>query len=153
MAFELKLLALNAIVPLAELSDALMITNFTPTFLIIVRTLMGLMFLFSSVVVLFNLVPQPELHGNVKVFMDGVNASVYLLTLIKVTELLCSIAFLSGRFVPLATIVIFPITLNILLYHAFLAPEGLIAAVALLLGNLFLAYYYRNNYKLILAAK
>lgn len=121
--------------------------------LIIIRTLMGLMFLFSSVVVLFNLVPQPELHGDVKVFMEGINASVYLLTLIKITELLCAIAFLTGLFVPLAAVVIFPITLNIMLYHAFLAPEGLVVAIALLLGNLFLFYYYRNNYKSILVTK
>ena len=45
--------------------------------IIIVRTLMGLLFLFASIVVLFKLVPQPELTGNVKVFMDGVNASGY----------------------------------------------------------------------------
>lgn len=73
---------------------------------------MGLMFLFASIVVLFKLVPQPELTGNTKVFMDGVNASVYLMSLIKITELLCGIAFVSGRFVPLATVVIAPIIIN-----------------------------------------
>ena len=120
---------------------------------IIVRVLMGLMFLFSSVVVLFKLVPQPELHGDIKIFMDGIVASVYLMPLIKITELLCAIAFLSCLFVPLATVVIFPITINIVMYHAMLAPEGLVVAIALLMGNLFLAYYYRDRYKLILAPK
>ena len=120
---------------------------------IIVRILMGLMFLFSSVVVLFKIVPQPELKGSVKVFMTGVEATHYLLPLIKITELACSIAFLSGRFVPLATVVIFPIVLNIVLFHAFVAPEGLPVAILLLLGNLFLAYYYRKNYATLVAAK
>lgn len=120
---------------------------------IIVRVLMGLLFLFASIVVLFKLFPQPELAGNAKIFMDGVNASGYLLTLIKITELLCGIAFVSGFFVPLATVVIAPITLNILLYHAFVAPEGLPVAIALVLGNLFLAYAYREKYKPFLAAK
>ena len=120
---------------------------------IIVRLLMGLMFLFSSVVVLFKLMPQPELKGAVKIFMQGMEASVYLLPLIKVTELLCGIAFLLGRFVPLATVVIFPITLNILLYHAFLAPEGLPVAIPIFLANLFLAYAYRKNYAAMLVAK
>src|SRR4051812_12777489 len=108
---------------------------------IIIRTLMGLMFLFSAAVVLFKLFPQPELKGAIKTFMSGVEASVYLLPLIKITEMLCAFAFLSGRFVPLATVVIFPITVNILLFHAFLAPEGLVVGILLLLGNLFLAYY------------
>ena len=120
---------------------------------IVVRILMGLMFLFASIVVLFNLVKAPEPTGNIKTFMDGIMATHYLLTLIKVTELVCGVAFIIGRFVPLATVIIFPITLNILLFHAFVAPEGLPTAIALLVGNLFLAYAYRKNYVPLLAAK
>lgn len=111
----------------------------------IIRILTGLLFLFSSVVVLFGLMPQPEMHGNVKVFNEGMAASRYLMPLLKVTELLCAIALLTNRFVPLATVVLFPITLNILLFHAFLAPEGLLIAILLFLANLFLAYTHRKN--------
>jgi putative oxidoreductase len=82
--------------------------------MIIIRTLMGLMFLFASIVVLFNFMPQPELKGNVKIFMDGVMVSGYLFPLIKVTEFLCGLAFISGRFVTLAAVVIFPVVINIL---------------------------------------
>jgi len=120
---------------------------------IIVRILMGLMFAFASIVVLFKLMPQPEQTGNVKIFMDGMTASVYLMTTVKIVELISALAFLSGRFVALATVVIFPINLNILLFHVFLEPSGLIMAILLIFGNLFLAYYYRDKYKSILAAK
>ena len=119
----------------------------------IVRLLMGLMFLFASVVVLFKLMPQPESTGDAKVFMEGMVASGYLMTLVKLTELVCAIAFLSGFFVPLAAVVIFPITLNILMFHLFLAPEGLPVAILLMIGNLFLAYYYRERYIPMLKAK
>ena len=121
--------------------------------MIIVRTLMGLMFLLASIVVLFKLAPQPELKGGAKLFMEGMTASVYLMPLLKITELLCGIAFICGRFVPLATVVIFPITLNILFYHAFLDPAGLPVSVLLLAANLFLAYYHRKNYATLLAVK
>ena len=121
--------------------------------IIIVRILMGLMFLFASIVVLFNLMPHPEMKGNAKLFMDGIMATGYFMTLLKVTELVCGLAFVAGRFVPLATVVIFPITLNILFYHVFVAPEGLPVAIPLMLGNLFLAYACRKNYKTLLAAK
>jgi putative oxidoreductase len=120
---------------------------------IIVRVLMGLMFVFASVVVLFKLMPTPEPKGAVKTFMDGIEATVYLLPFIKLTELFCGISFLVGRFVPLATIIIFPIVLNIFLFHLFVAPEGLVMAILLLLGNLFLAFYYRNNYRSLLVSK
>ena len=120
---------------------------------IIVRLLMGLMFLFASIVVLFNLVPHPEIKGNAKLFMDGIMATGYFMTLLKVTELVCGLAFVTGLFVPLATVVIFPITLNILLYHVYVAPEGLPVAIPLMLANLFLAYACRKNYKTLLAVQ
>jgi uncharacterized membrane protein YphA (DoxX/SURF4 family) len=121
--------------------------------IIITRLLMGGMFLFASIVVLFNLVPHPELSGKVKVFMDGIEATGYLLTTVKIFELLCGIAFIVGRFVPLATVVIFPIILNILMFHLFLDPSGLLIAILLMIGNLFLAYTYRAKYKPLFVAK
>jgi uncharacterized membrane protein YphA (DoxX/SURF4 family) len=120
---------------------------------LIVRVLMGLLLVFSSVVVLFKLFPQPVVEGNIKIFNDGIAASIYLLPTLKVIELVCGIAFLVGRFIPLATVVIFPITLNILLFHVFVAPEGIPVAVLLFIANLFLAYHYRKNYQPLLAAK
>jgi uncharacterized membrane protein YphA (DoxX/SURF4 family) len=108
---------------------------------------------FSSVVVLFNLMPQPEQKGDVKVFMDGVMATHYLLTFIKITELVCGILFLIGRFVPLATVMIFPIVLNIFLFHVFVDRQGLVVGILLLAANLFLAWYYRKNYAPMLVPK
>jgi uncharacterized membrane protein YphA (DoxX/SURF4 family) len=121
---------------------------------IIVRVLMGLLFLFASISVLFKLIPQPELTGNTKIFMDGINASGYLMTLIKITELICGIAFVSGYFVALATVVIAPVIVNIFLFHAFVAPEqGLPVAIFLVLANIFLAYANWDKFKPILEAK
>ena len=120
---------------------------------IIVRILMGLMFAFASIAYFLKLMHEPEPTGGVKIFNEGIVASVYLMPTVKIFELLCAIAFLSGRFVPLATVVIFPIILNILLFHAFLQPEGVPLAAILLIGNLFLAYYYRDRYKAMLSAK
>lgn len=63
--------------------------------LLIVRLLMGLLLLFSSVVVLFKLVPMPELKGDVKVFMDGMNAAVYLMPLIRLPNWYVPLLFLA----------------------------------------------------------
>ena len=120
---------------------------------IIVRVLMGLLFLFASIVFFLNLFPQPEVAGNTKTFMDGVNATRYLMPLIKITELLCGIAFVSGYFVTLATVVIAPIIVNIFLFHAFVDPSGLPVSVFLGLANIFLAYAYWDKFKPLLEAK
>ena len=123
------------------------------TAVIIVRVLMGLLFIFAAVVVLFKIVPQPELTGNVKIFMDGVNATGYLMTLIKITELACGIAFVTGRFVPLATVVIAPVIVNIFLFHAFVDTSGLAVAVFLVFANIFLAIANRDKFKPLFEAK
>lgn len=120
--------------------------------IIVVRTLIGLLFLFASVTYFLNFVPQPEMTGNMKLFSDGMAASGYLMPLVKTIKMLCGIAFVAGKYVPLAVVLIAPIAVNILLIHAFLAPEGLSVAIPIFLGLLFLAYIYRKNYEPLLAA-
>lgn len=121
---------------------------------IIVRTLIGLLFLVALVTFFLNVAPPPQdLTGNTKTFFDGLAASGYIMSVSKVFELLCALAFISGRFVPLATVVIFPIVLNILLINAIHLPSGLPIAIPLFLGNLFLAYANWEKYKPMLAAK
>ena len=50
----------------------------------VVRILVGLLFIFSSLSFLLNLVVPPEQTGNMKIFMDGMIASGYLFHAIKV---------------------------------------------------------------------
>lgn len=119
---------------------------------ITVRIVLGALFLFSSVAYFLNLIPPGEMSQGAQAFFTGMVASKYLLPVVKVIELLVGIALLTGKFVPLATVVIFPITINIVLFHAFLAPEGMIVPIVILLGNLFLAYRYRENYQSLVAA-
>lgn len=121
--------------------------------MIIVRTLLGLLFLFGSAAYFFNLVTPPPMEGNIKTFNEGLAASGYFLTLLKTTELVCAIAFLSGRFVPLALVVIAPIVVNIFCVHLFLDRTGLPVAVFLVLAIAFLAYCYRDSFRPLLRAK
>ncbi len=117
---------------------------------IIVRSLMGLLFLFASITYLFKLITPPPLTGSMKTFNDGLQASVYLMPTVKVIELICGLAFLSGRFVPMATVLIAPIIVNILGVSAFLSREGLPVAIFLVLANAFLAYQYRERFAALL---
>ena len=114
---------------------------------IIIRTLIGLLLLFASISFFLKLVPEPVTTGDFKAFQIGLVASAYLIPLAKSVELLCGLAYVSGRFVTLANIVIMPVSLNILLINFFLTPESLPIALFMFLGNLFLIYRYWANYK------
>ncbi len=97
--------------------------------------------------------PAQEMTGNTQIFMTGLFATGYIMPVVKFLELLSGVAFLTGRLVPLATVVIFPITLNIFLFHVFLEPTGLVIPAILMIGNVFLALYYRDRYQMVLQWK
>lgn len=120
--------------------------------MIVIRTLIGLLLLFASVTYLFKLVPVPPATGQAKVYNDGL-AIVNLMFYVKIIELLCGLAFITGRFVTLAAILILPVAFNIVLFHGVVAPSGIGPGAFLLLGDLFLIYYYRRNYASLFAVK
>ncbi|MCC9071191.1 DoxX family protein [Flavobacterium sp. F-65] len=119
---------------------------------IIIRTLIGLLLLFASISYFLHLMPEPEVTGNFKAFNVGLIASTYIMPLAKSIELICGIAFVTGRYVTLANILILPITINILFINYFMTPENLPIAGLLFLGNLFLIYRYWDNYKSVFTA-
>jgi putative oxidoreductase len=125
--------------------------------MIIVRTLMGLLFVSSSVyyfLIVMGYASAPDMPpGPLTTFNEGLASSGYFMTLLKVTELVCGLLLLSGRFVPLAMVIISPVIINIFLTHLFLAPAGIGPAVFLVLANLFLAYYYWDAFKPLLTSK
>lgn len=117
------------------------------------RYLSGLIFFVFGLNGFFNFIPQPALPEKAVTFIMALVNSGYLMLLIKATEVLVGLAFLSGFYVRLATVVIAPITINIFLFHAFLAPEGLAAPVVLLIANVLIAYSQKDVFAPILKAK
>ena len=117
---------------------------------------MGLLFLFASVtyfLMVYGMFEPPPMEGAIKSFNEGLAASGYFFTLLKVTELVCALLLLTGRFVPLALVVLSPIIVNIFMVHLFLDRTGLPVAVLLVAANIFLAYCYRDAFKPLLKAK
>lgn len=119
----------------------------------IIRILLGLVFLFTSIGFFLKLFPEPALEGNFKAFQVGIVASSYLIPLAKSIELLCGLSFVTGRYVTLANILIFPVTVNIIFINFFLSPSGIPLALFVFLGNLFLIYSHWENYKGLFVAK
>jgi putative oxidoreductase len=119
---------------------------------VILRSLMGLLFLFASVTYFGKLITPPPPTGAMKVFSEGLEASVYLLPTVKVIELICGVAFLSGRFVALAAVLIAPIIVNIVLIQGFLDPKGLPVALFLVVANGMVAYANWDRYQALFKA-
>ena len=113
---------------------------------IITRTLLGLIFVtFGSNMFLnfIHLPPPPE--GPAREFMTALFMSHYVYVLGGV-QVLGGLILLSGRYVPLGLTLLGPVIVNILSFHAFMAPAGLPVATVVSLLALFLLWRYRENF-------
>ena len=109
---------------------------------LIARILLGFVMFASGLAGLLNLVPvPPDLPERLVTFNNGLMASGYFMTLLKLTETICGLMLLSGFFVPLALVILAPVVLNIFLVHAFLAPSGLPLAIILGLLMIYLSFF------------
>jgi uncharacterized membrane protein YphA (DoxX/SURF4 family) len=117
----------------------------------VVRILLGLMFAGAAIAGMLGKVPPPEPEA-ARDFMGMIFASG-LLYLVKVTELLCGLALLSGFFVPLALVVIAPVIVNIAFFHASLDPAGLVVSAVLIALWTTNAWFHRAELSPLLRAR
>jgi uncharacterized membrane protein YphA (DoxX/SURF4 family) len=117
------------------------------------RILLGLIFFVFGLNFFLHFIPQPPPSGPSGAFAGAMFATGYLFVLIKVVEVVSGTLLLAGRFVPLALAVLAPIVINIVFFHAFLAPAGIALAMVVLALELFLAWSYRSVYRPMLATR
>jgi putative oxidoreductase len=104
----------------------------------IVRYLAGVVFLVFGLNGFLNFIPLPPPWGIEGHFMGSLYASHYL-WVIFAFQVIAAVLLLVNRYVPLAVAVLAPVIVNILVFHALMAPSGLPLAlfVAVLWAVLF----------------
>lgn len=115
----------------------------------IIRLGLGLVFLASGLAGLLGLagvLPTPAPSGAAAPFLDGLADAGYVMPLVKLVELGAGVLLLTGRAVPLALVLLAPIVINIVGFHAALAPEGLPIAAALAVAGGYLAWRERRAF-------
>lgn len=118
----------------------------------VARCLLGLLFLASGVAALVMKPTPPE--GIPGEFFTLMVKTGYLLYLVKFTEILCGALLLANRFVPLALVMLAPVLVNIVLFHAFLTPpKDMIGPVIISAVYGFLVWRYRASYAALFAAR
>lgn len=118
-----------------------------------VRLALGAIFTVFGLNGFLHFIPAPPPSGLAAVFVGGLGASGYFFPLLKGTEVIAGLLLLSNRFVPLALTVLAPIVVNIVAFHAFLAPAGMALPIAITALGVYLAYTERAVFAPILQAK
>ena len=91
---------------------------------IIARYLLGLIFLTFGLNGFLHFIPMAPPAGVAGQFLGALFVS-HVLVVVFLLELIPAILLLAGRFVPLALVLLGPVIVNILLFHAFMEPSGL----------------------------
>jgi hypothetical protein len=90
----------------------------------IAQYLAGLIFLVFGLNGFLHFIPMPPPSGIAAQFMGALYVSHYL-TLIFAVQVIGGALLLVNRFVPLALTILAPVIVNILSFHALMAPSGL----------------------------
>jgi len=90
----------------------------------VARYLAGVIFLVFGLNGFLNFIPMPPPQGTAAQFMGVLYVSHYL-WVIFAFQVVAGVLLLINRFVPLAVAILAPILVNILTFHALMAPSGL----------------------------
>jgi uncharacterized membrane protein YphA (DoxX/SURF4 family) len=111
-----------------------------------VQRVLGFVFLAFGLNGFVHFIPHLKMGNPALEFFIGVAATGYLLPLLYITQATAGALLLVGLFVPLALAILAPIIVNILLFHLFLAPQGIPLALMLVAFEVSLAWAYRDAF-------
>jgi len=128
---------------------------FTRYAAMIARILLGLGFTIFGLNGFLHFIPEPKtaMPENVAALMGGMMKSGYMFPLIFSTQLLAGVLLLFNVFVPLALVLLMPVLVNIIAFHIFLQPAGIVPGVVFMVLELYLAWVYRKAYLPMLVAR
>ncbi|PWK78732.1 DoxX-like protein [Mucilaginibacter oryzae] len=118
------------------------------TTVLISRVLLGVIYLIFGLDYFFKFIPYQPLHpGKTGAFVAGLKGVGYFYPMIKSIQIAGGLSLMFNRYAPFAAVVLFPISLNVLLFHTILVPSGWLMGVTLMVPNVLLGFGYRKYYK------
>ena len=117
--------------------------------IIIARILLGLVFAVFGSNAFLHFIPMPPMQGPAGAFIGALISSGYIYVIAALQVVGGLLLLIGTRFVPLGLILLGPVIVNIMLYHIFLDPSGLLMACVISILALFLLWVYRYKFPAI----
>lgn len=116
--------------------------------ILVSRYLLGIIFLVNGInmFVQFMPLPNPQQPDIAQRFLNLLHEAGYFYPILGAVKIVTALTLFSNRFLPLMLIVMFPVTLNGILFHFRMDPQ--MAPVALLVGLMqcYLIYINKDKY-------
>ena len=124
------------------------------TWVTIARILLGAVYLIFGLDYFFHFIPYKAEHTAIPAaLIAGMKGTGYIYPYMKIIQILGGLSLIFNRYAPFSAVVLFPISLNVLLFHTLLVPSGWYMGVTLIVPNLFLGWAYRKYYEGMFTAK
>jgi uncharacterized membrane protein YphA (DoxX/SURF4 family) len=124
------------------------------TTVLISRILLGAIYLIFGLDYFFKFIPYQPLHtGAAGAFIAGLKGTGYFYPMQKIIQITAGLSLIINRYPAFSAVVLFPISLNVLLFHTILVPSGWLMGVTLMVPNLLLGWGYRKYYAGLFTAK
>ena len=92
----------------------------------IARILLGLIFVFFGSNAFLHFLPMPPLPDNDAGHFIGAMIHSHLVLAVGALQVIGGALMLVGRYIPFGLILLGPVIVNILLYHLFMDPKGIV---------------------------
>lgn len=112
---------------------------------IVLRVLLGLMFLIFGANGFLQFMPMPPMSGLPGDFIHAMAASGYLQA-VAACQMIGGALLVAGWHVPVGLVILGPVIFNILCFHIFLERTGLGMAIGVALVASFLTWQYRSAF-------
>jgi putative oxidoreductase len=113
---------------------------------IIARILLGLIFVVFGSNAFLQFLPMPPIPQSLAGDYTRVFLASGYVYVIGALQVISGLLLLIGRFVPLALTILAGIIVNILIFHALMAPEGFPPGIVVTVLELFLVWRYREAF-------
>jgi putative oxidoreductase len=115
---------------------------------LIARCLLGFIYLIFGLDYFYQFIPYHVVHPGIPgALVAGLKGTGYIYPMMKTIQILGGVSLLFDRYAPFSAVVLFPISLNVLLFHTILVPSGWFMGIILIVLNVFLGWAYRKYYQ------
>ena len=118
-----------------------------------VRFVLGSVFLIDGLNKVFEFMKTPNFTPPAKKIILAIMESGYLWEAIAGVEIVGGIFLVTGFFVPLGLVLLAPVIINIVFFHFYLDPGGVLIPFVLIIFEGHLLFYYREKFVVFFQAR
>jgi hypothetical protein len=117
----------------------------------VLRIIFGLFLLIFGTNKLFPFMPMGEMGEAAMAYMGAIMSTKTIL-MVAIVEIAAGLSLLLNKYGALMMLILMSVSINAVLFHAFLEPASILAALLMLLLNILMLFHYKDRYRDILRA-